>query len=124
MELIALFTIISAQYSLPPGLLASLCYTESHYDVSAVHKDDGHTDSIGICQVQKPTAHFMGYNITRKELFDPEVNIRVAAAYLRYQIKRYQGNLKKAVIAYNRGNAKGLTTTKYQVKVYEYWRQQ
>lgn len=117
-----LFLSVSIQFSLPPRLLESLCYVESKHDVSIVHKNDGGSSSIGVCQVKLKTAKAMGFKGTEKELLDPENNVFYAGKYLAYQINRYHTNLAKAVIAYNKGNAKDLTATKYQVKVFKQWR--
>lgn len=118
----ALFIAISSQNHLPPGLLSSLCYIESHHNPKAVHHDDGPGgDSLGICQIKLITAKEMGYKGTKKQLMQPSTNIRYAAKFLRYQLKRYNNNVAKAVIAYNRGNSKCLTTSKYQRKVFTKW---
>jgi soluble lytic murein transglycosylase-like protein len=39
-------------------------------------------------------------------------------------MKRYNGNVTKAIIAYNRGNAKDLIRTEYSDKVISQWRNQ
>lgn len=126
MSLEVLFMAATIRYNLPAGLLESLCYVESKHQVWAVHVDDGGSDSIGICQVKKSTARTFRKHVTTKQLFTPEINIDIAARYLKHQIVRYH-SVRKAVIAYNLGHAAGLTHTKYQVKVYkqwEEWRQQ
>lgn len=117
----ALFLTATTAFNLPPGLLSSLCFVESGHNISAIHHDDGAHDSIGICQVQYRSAYAVGFRGTEQELMDPKVNIIVAGAILKTQINRYH-NVKRGVIAYNIGNAKGLTTSKYADKVYEQWR--
>lgn len=116
----SLFIAFSLQYDLPPGLLSALCYVESTHNISAVNPDDGKSASLGICQVKLKTAKWMGFKGTEADLMKPENNIKYAAAYLKYQLVRYD-NLPKAVIAYNLGNAKGLTTSAYQRKVFKTW---
>lgn len=106
--------------NLPPGLLQSICYTESTYRISAIHRDDGTTDSLGLCQIKYKTAKWMGFKGSEQQLMEPHLNAYYAAKYLRYQITRYK-SINKAVIAYNKGNSKGLTTTQYQIKVYKEW---
>lgn len=120
--LTAIFISISAYYNLPPNLLSSICYIESTHNVSAVHHDDGGGDSLGICQIKLSTAKDLGFKGTAEQLMAPSVNIKYAGKYLKYQIKRYNGSVKKAVIAYNLGHAGSLTYTKYQDKVYKQWR--
>jgi soluble lytic murein transglycosylase-like protein len=120
--LTVLFLVTSAQFNLPKGLLDSLCFVESKYDTSAIHHDDGNGNSLGICQIKYNTARSMGFKGSIKELMNPSTNILYAGKYLKHQIIRYNGSIKKAVIAYNRGSAKDLTSTKYQAKVYKQWK--
>lgn len=120
--LVMSFILAAHTYHLPPKLLDSICFIESSYNVNAIHKDDGAHSSLGVCQVQLPTARTVGFKGTEKDLMDPSTNIMVAAAVLRYQLDRYNGNAQKAVIAYNYGHApKNLTYTAYQIKVFTRW---
>jgi hypothetical protein len=120
-ELLFLFHLASSTFGLPPGLLASLCYVESTHNVNAVHHDDGGTDSLGVCQVKQSTAKWMGHGGTEKDLMEPAVNVYYAAKYLAYQGRRYKGNWTRAMVAYNRGNAKDLTRSQYSDKVNKTW---
>lgn len=120
--LTALFTVISIQFSLPTNLLHSICFVETGHDVNAIHPNDGGSDSLGVCQVKLSTAKWLGFTGDEKQLMDPEHNIHYAAKYLSYHMTRYNGHVEKAVIAYNRGNATGLTTSAYQTKVFKQWR--
>lgn len=86
-----------------------------------MHHDDGGANSVGICQIKLKSAKQMGFKGTEKQLLDPKTNIYYAAKFLSYQIKRYH-SVQRGVVAYNRGNAKSLTTSNYQVKVYKQWR--
>ncbi len=117
-----MFNTMSHKYNLPDGLLASVCYTESKYKINAVHHHDGNGDSIGICQIKLSTAQLVGFKGTEKDLLNPKVNIEYAAKYLSRNMKRYNGNIERALIAYNQGSAKDLTTTKYSDKVTHNWR--
>ncbi len=117
--LVYLYISVSSTFHLPPGLLSAVCYTETKHTPSALHADDGGNDSIGACQVQLPTARYMGFRGTEKDLYLPKVNVRLAGAYLAYQLKRYHGDVEKAVAAYNAGthrlNKKGLTVNRRYV---------
>lgn len=121
--LASLFMFYSQAYNLPPNLLSSVCYVESKHDIMALHHDDGGEDSLGICQVKHSTSKWLGFKGTAQQLMIPATNIKYAALYLSRQMKRYKGNITKAVISYNRGNAKGLTRTKYSDIVLKKWRQ-
>lgn len=114
---------ISLGFNLPPNLLESICYIESHHNPAAIHHDDGNGDSLGICQIKLNTSRMMGFKGTVKQLMIPEVNIYYAAAYLKHQIDRYHGDVKKSLVAYNMGSAKSFTHSKYSDKVVKEWRQ-
>ncbi len=51
----------------------------------------------------------------------PANNVKYAAKYLSKNMNRYQ-DTTKAIMAYNKGNAKNLTHTKYSDKVNKQWR--
>lgn len=120
--LILLFTSTTQQLNLPPNLLEAICYVETRHSISAIHVNDGDTSSLGICQIKLKTARWLGFKGTESELLEPAINIYYAGRYLQYQLNRYH-SVNQAVIAYNFGNSKGFTTSKYQAKVFEYWRQ-
>jgi soluble lytic murein transglycosylase-like protein len=115
---------MSTQFGLPQGLLSSLCYVESTHNVNAIHKDDGRGNSVGVCQIKLETAQWLGFKGTEKQLMDPKTNIYYAAKYLARNSSRYNGDITKAIIAYNIGHAKQLTHTKYSDKVLRQWRKQ
>jgi soluble lytic murein transglycosylase-like protein len=115
------YLIVTLQFNLPTGLIDSVCYVESKNNPSAIHKHDGDGNSIGLCQIKLKTAKQLGFKGTEKDLFKPEVNAYYAAKYLKHQINRYN-SIEKGVIAYNQGHAGVLTSSKYQAKVFKYWR--
>lgn len=121
MALTILFMINTAQFNLPTGLLSSVCFIESSYNINAVHKDDGGTDSLGVCQIKYSTAKWLGFKGSKRDLMEPSVNVYYAAKYLNKNLKRYQQNSVKAIIAYNKGNANNLTTTRYSRRVLRRW---
>jgi len=96
---------------------------ESKHQVTAVHEDDGGSDSIGICQIKWSTAKDLGFTGDPVDLMAPKINIYYAAKFLSRQRSRYNGDLTKAVIAYNLGHAGTLKRTKYSDKVFKQWRQ-
>lgn len=119
--MIEFFTVFSLALGLPPGLLSSLCYVESKHNPAAIHHDDGGSNSIGICQIKLSTAKDLGFDGTEKDLLNPSDNILIAGLYLKHQINRYN-SIQRGVIAYNKGNAKNLTSSRYQTKVFRQWR--
>jgi len=91
-------------FAIPELTLLSICYVESKFFPKALHKDDGHGDSIGICQVKQATASWLAnLKVSKRSLYDPKINSFYAAAYLRNQINRYH-SINKAIVAYNLGH--------------------
>ena len=102
-----MFLTVSQLLSLPTGMLSAICYTESKHIPNRVHRDDGGSSSLGICQIKLSTARSMGYKGTAQGLIDkPATNIYFAGQYLRYQLFRYNHNWFKAIAAYNSGSLK------------------
>ena len=122
MNLTLYFLLTTTQFHLPPGLLESICYVESNHRTNVVHYNDGYGHSYGLCQIKLIAAQQVGFKGTTKQLMNPKTNIYYSGRFLHYQLKRYH-SVNKAVIAYNKGNAKGLTTSQYQVKVYKKWKE-
>jgi tape measure domain-containing protein len=82
----------------PANLIASVIQTESHWNPKAVSE----TGVQGLAQFTKPTGNH--YGITDRT--NAEQNIDAAGKYLADLIKRFGGNLEKAVTAYNGGGDK------------------
>jgi soluble lytic murein transglycosylase-like protein len=64
---------------------------------------DGEFHSFGLMQVQLPTANQYGF-YTKESLLEPETNIEVGLTYFLHQLVRYNGDLRKAILAYNAGS--------------------
>lgn len=125
MTLAILFTTATAVFSLPPDLLAAVCYVESTHNPYAINRDDGTANSVGICQVKLATAKMLGFRGNERQLMDPATNINFAAKYLAYQFRRYESPIE-AVGAYNMGSYKiasdGLAVNRlYIKKVFRQW---
>ena len=86
------------------GLLRAVCEIESKHNLKVKKVWDGGSYSYGICQVKLGTARLMGFKGKEQQLIDPKTNINYAGKYLAYQLKRYKGDYKKAIVSYNRGS--------------------
>lgn len=106
---------------LPKGIMHAIATVESSNNPSAVHRNDGKGDSLGLNQIKLSTARLMGFRGTRKQLMRASVNSLYAATYLKHQIKRYGGNLSKAVTAYNAGSTYSHGGSLYLTKVFNEW---
>jgi soluble lytic murein transglycosylase len=92
-------------YDLDAALLAAVIYRESKFDARA-KSDSG---AIGLMQLLPDTAkgialHTGGSQFEVSDLWDPEINVRYGAFYLRRLLNKY-GNLELALAAYNAGQA-------------------
>jgi soluble lytic murein transglycosylase len=90
-------------YRLDPALLAAVIYQESKFRPD-VRSSSG---AVGLMQLLPATAkgialHTGGTRFRMDDLYDPEINVRYGAWYLRHLLDRY-GDEKTALAAYNAG---------------------
>lgn len=107
----------SKRNSINADILKAICAIETNHNVKLKRVWDGGSYSYGICQVKLATARAMGFKGTDKELSTVNINIEYAAKYLAYQLKRYKGDYKKAIVSYNRGSYTGDEKLGYSAKV-------
>ena len=89
---------------LDPALVAAVIYAESHFR-------DGQTSragALGLMQITPETARYIarksgGTAFVVGDLATPQVNIAYGTYYLRYLLRRYDGNEALALAAYNAG---------------------
>ncbi|MBL0172930.1 MAG: transglycosylase SLT domain-containing protein [Gemmatimonadaceae bacterium] len=84
-----------------PELGFRLVRVESVFDTKATSP----VGAVGLTQLMLGTAREFEPNVTRELLLDPDVNLRIGFKYLRSLIREYKGNLKLALLVYNRGPA-------------------
>ena len=84
----------SVKHDIPPSILAGLIETESAWNPSAISS----AGAVGLGQFMPDTAAEFGVNRN-----DPESSIDGAARYLRYLVNYFDGDLVKAIYAYNGG---------------------
>jgi soluble lytic murein transglycosylase len=90
-------------YHLNPTLLAAVIYEESKFRAGARSR----AGAIGLMQLLPATAegialHTGGSRFRVSDLYDPEINVRYGAWYLRHLLDKY-GNERLALAAYNAG---------------------
>jgi soluble lytic murein transglycosylase len=95
----------ATNYHLDPALLAAVIYQESKFKADA-RSDRG---AIGLMQLLPETAEGIaartgGSKFRVSDLYDPEINVRYGAWYLRHLIDKY-GSERTALAAYNAGQA-------------------
>ncbi|MGQ9583990.1 MAG: lytic transglycosylase domain-containing protein, partial [Anaerolineae bacterium] len=89
---------------LDPALLAAIIRQESLFEVSAVST----AQARGLMQVIGPTGEWialkLGWRNFREEmLYLPYVNVKFGAYYLKVQLEAFDGDLGRALVAYNAG---------------------
>ena len=82
-----------------PVLAFGLVRVESSFRPSAV----SWAGAVGYTQVMPATARWMDPRVRRRDLFDPDVNLRLGFEYLAYLVDYYEGDVRLALTAYNRG---------------------
>ncbi|HJP67629.1 MAG TPA: lytic transglycosylase domain-containing protein [Sphingomicrobium sp.] len=80
-----------------PALLAALVWQESRWNAQAVSRKG----AIGLAQLMPATARDLGVNP-----LDPIANLNGGARYLRQLLDQFDGNVEKALAAYNAGAAR------------------
>jgi len=84
-------------YQPSQALLDRQVHFESGGDPNAVSPKG----AIGLAQIMPATGAM--YGVTREQLFDPQINLWVQRRYMTDLLNRYQGDVHKAVAAYNAG---------------------
>ena len=92
-------------YRLDPALLAAVIYQESRFRPGAVSG----AGAVGLMQVLPANARGIaqrtgGSGFVERDLYDPELNVRYGAWYLRHLLDKY-GDERTALAAYNAGQA-------------------
>lgn len=82
-----------------PGVAFQLVKVESSFRRTAVST----AGAVGYTQVLPSTARWLRPGTTRTALFDSRTNLGIGFAYLRYLLEYYDGDVRLALTAYNRG---------------------
>tara|TARA_B100000678_G_scaffold147095_1_gene122833 strand:- start:371 stop:1075 length:705 start_codon:yes stop_codon:yes gene_type:complete len=85
---------LSARFDLSPSLIEALVWQESRWQANAVSP----VGARGLAQLMPGTARDLGVDPE-----DPFANLEGGARYLREQLDRFDGDLEKALAAYNAG---------------------
>jgi len=85
---------LAARYDLSPALIEALVWQESRWRANAVSP----AGARGLAQLMPGTARDLGVNPD-----DPIANLEGGARYLREQLDRFDGDIEKALAAYNAG---------------------
>jgi soluble lytic murein transglycosylase-like protein len=86
---------VSTRYRVDPALVRAVMQTESNWNTSAVSRKG----ALGLMQLVPGTAQQLGVN----NAFDPKQNLDAGVRYLHMLLERYNGDLDRALAAYNAG---------------------
>jgi hypothetical protein len=82
-----------------PDVAYGLVFVESTFRERA----ESHVGARGLAQVMPRTAQWLDPTVRTVDLYDPETNLDLGFRYLRQMIDKYDGDVFKALTAYNRG---------------------
>ena len=110
------------KYGIDPAVVTAMAYMESRYQANAVG-DKG--NSLGLLQIQPRWNEARMEKLGCTDLLDPYQNVTVAVDILAEMLEHYNGNIEKAVTAYNMGMtgaynncfSKGVNASQYTQKV-------
>ena len=90
------------EYSIDKYLVYAIIKAESNFEEHAKST----SNAVGLMQIMEPTAieiaNKMELDITEKDLFNPELNIKIGLKYFTSLLEKYN-NYNLAIIAYNAG---------------------
>lgn len=93
----AALTQAAAAANISPALLSALVWQESRWNPQAISRKG----AMGLAQLMPATARDLGVNPA-----DPIANLNGGARYLRQLLDQFDGNVEKALAAYNAGAAR------------------
>lgn len=100
--LLPVFARHGGEYGVPVELLEAIAWRESEWTVDA-RSPKG---AMGLCQLMPGTASWAAETLVGAPLdpFDPSDNVEMAAAYVRWLLDRYHGDLATTLAAYYQGH--------------------
>lgn len=90
---------IALDEGIEPELAFRLVRLESEFNPRATSP----VGAVGLTQLMLGTARYFSKGITREELYDRDTNLRIGFRYLRALIRENDGDVRLALLVYNRG---------------------
>src|SRR6185436_12538125 len=90
---------VASAEGIDPELAFRLVKLESDFNPRATSP----VGAVGLTQLMPSTARFYQKDITVQKLYNPNTNLRIGFRYLRGLVDEYDGNMKTALLVYNRG---------------------
>lgn len=93
----------AAEAGLPRDLVLAMAWAESSWRVDAVSP----VGALGVLQLTPDTVDFVSKNLLRLDhdldVHDPVANARMSGIYLKHLLEHTDGDLRRALMAYNQG---------------------
>lgn len=89
--------------ALVEGITPELGYRLVEVESRFLRGAESNRGALGLTQVRLPTARSYLPGATESDLRDRNINLRVGFRYLRDLLRRFDGDLELALVAYNRG---------------------
>jgi soluble lytic murein transglycosylase-like protein len=90
---------IALAEGIEPELGFRLVAAESEFNPRALSP----VGAVGLTQLMPATARYFDGAVTRERLYDERTNLRIGFRYLRTLVRDFKGNVRLALLAYNRG---------------------
>lgn len=90
---------VASAEGIDPELAFRLVKLESNFNPRATSP----VGAVGLTQLMPATARFYSKNVTTEKLYDPQLNLEIGFRYLRGLVREYDGDVKLALLVYNRG---------------------
>ncbi|HXW97889.1 MAG TPA: transglycosylase SLT domain-containing protein [Gemmatimonadales bacterium] len=90
---------IAMSEGIEPPVAFRLVQVESNFKPKAL----SNKDAIGYTQIQPTTARFYEPGLSVDQLYERDVNLRIGFRFLKDLMRRYDGDIELALVAYNRG---------------------
>lgn len=98
-----ILTQAAQEYGLPVDLILAQAWAESGWRVDAV----SNKGAVGVLQIMPKAVDFISTRLLKLEQHldprDPAANARMGARFMRHLLDRLDGDLRRALIAYNQG---------------------
>jgi len=94
---------VAKENGIDPDLVRAIIQVESSWNPDAARVEPNGYKSIGLMQVTIQAARDVGYRGSEEGLFNPMTNIKYGVKYLRRMLNMFNGNIYKAIAAYNAG---------------------
>jgi soluble lytic murein transglycosylase-like protein len=89
--------------ALAEGIAPELAFRLIQLESGFVRRAVSPMGAVGYAQLMPATAFELDPSLEYRDLFDRDTNLRLGFRYLRWLIDRYDGDLRLALLAYNRG---------------------